>query len=202
MGFAVLGLSKLHMYSFHYEYMKQKYPYADQLKLLFTDTDSLAYAVKTDSIYADMAGDNKYDFSEYPLDHPLYSTPPPPNKKALGYFKDEVNSVPMEEFVGLRSKCYAFKHTGKVAGNKLLYVNPVEKKTAKGVKRKVKDEHLHFSHYLDAFRNFHSFVCKQNIISSTAHTVRTIHQRKIGLPAFDTKRWLCDDTVHTHSQIM
>ena len=47
----------------------------DQLRLLFTDTDSLAYAVQTEDIYRDMAGDaaTHYDYSEYPLDHPLYS---------------------------------------------------------------------------------------------------------------------------------
>ena len=78
------------MYSFHYEHMKAKYPHSDQLKLLFTDTDSLAYAVQTNSIYGDMAEDaaSKYDFSEYPFDHPLYDAS---NKKALGYFKDELN---------------------------------------------------------------------------------------------------------------
>ena len=59
--------------------------------------------MQTDSIYEVMAEDaaSKYDFSEYPLDHPLYDSS---NKKALGYFKDELNSVPLEEFVGLRPK--------------------------------------------------------------------------------------------------
>ena len=99
-GFPVLELSKLHMYSFHYEHMKAKYPHADQLKLLFTDKDSLAYAVKTDNIYKDMVVDasERYDFSEYPITHPLYNTS---NRKALRFFKDELNSVPAEEFVGL-----------------------------------------------------------------------------------------------------
>ena len=185
-GFTVFELSKL-----------EKYPRANELKLLFTDTDSLAYAIQTDSIYEDMADDatTRYDFNECPLDHPLYDTS---NRKALGFFKDELNSVSMEEFVGLRPKCYAFKCTGKVDKNTLQHSRPVEKKTAK-VKRKVKDEHLHFQHYLDAFKNLHSFVCKQNLISWTSHTVRSVHQRKIGLTAIDTKRWLCDDTIHTHS---
>ena len=197
-GLTVLELSKLHMYSFHYEHMKAKYPHADQLKLLFTDTDSLAYAVQTNNIYGDMASDAaaKYDFSEYPLDYPLYDSS---NRKALGYFKDELNSVPMEEFLGLRPKCYAFLCTGKVDRNIVQHSRPVEKKTAKGVKRKVKDENLHFNHYLDALQNFQSFVCKQNLITSTSHTVRSVHQRKIGLTAFDTKRWLCEGTIHTHS---
>ena len=54
-GFTVLELSKLHMYDFHYNHMKVKYTRADRLRLLFTDTDSLAYAVQTENIYEDMA---------------------------------------------------------------------------------------------------------------------------------------------------
>ena len=75
----------------------------------------------------------------------------------------------------------------------------VEKKMEKGVKRKMKDDHLHFAYYLDVLRSFKSYVCKQNLISSTDHTVRTVHTRKVGLTAFDTKWWLCEGTVHTHS---
>ena len=167
--------------------MKAKYPHADQLRLIFTDTDSLAYAVETNDIYG-----------EYPLNHPLYDTS---NRKALGFFKDELNSVPMGEFVGLRPKCYAFLCTGKVDKNAIHHSNPVEKKTAKGIKRKVKDEHLHFNHYLDAFHNFSSSVCDQNLVFSTSHTVHSLHQRKVDLTAFDTKRWLCEDTIHTHTRM-
>ena len=65
------------------------------------------------------------DFSEYPLDHPLYDTS---NCKAHGFFKDELNPVPMREFVGLRPKCYAFLCTGKVDKNVLQDSEPVMKK--------------------------------------------------------------------------
>ena len=58
------------------------------------------------------------------------------------HLADELNSVPVEEFVGLRPKCYAFMCTDKVDKNVLKHVEPVEEKTAKGVKRKVKDDHL------------------------------------------------------------
>ena len=117
-GFSVLDLSKLHMYNFHYNHMCVKYPRRNQLRLLFTDTDSLAYAVQTEDIYRDMAGDSAthYDFSEYILDHPLYSTM---NRKAIGFFKDELNSVPMQQFVGLRLKFYAFLCTGDASNNML-----------------------------------------------------------------------------------
>jgi hypothetical protein len=48
-GFTILDLSNVLMYQFHYEYMKQKY--GANAKLLFTDTDSLCYEVKTRDIY-------------------------------------------------------------------------------------------------------------------------------------------------------
>ena len=112
--------------------------------------------------------------------------------KQLGLVKDKLNSVPMQEFVGLRPKCYAFLCTGKVDKNVLEHTRPVEMKTTKGVKRKVKADHLHFTHYLDTLHSFKLYVCTQNLISSSAHTVRTTHTRKIGLTAFDTKRWMSD----------
>ena len=53
-GFCVLDLSKVLMYSFHYDYIKSKYP-GEASTLLFTDTDSLAYLIKTNDIYDDMS---------------------------------------------------------------------------------------------------------------------------------------------------
>ena len=88
--------------------------------------------MQTENIYEDMASDaaTKYDFSEYPINHPLYDTS---NRKALGFFKDELNSIPMKEFVELRPKCYAFLCTGEVDRNIVHHSRPVEKKIAKGV---------------------------------------------------------------------
>ena len=46
--------------------MCEKYPSPDQLRLLLTDTDSLAYAVQTEGIYRDIVEDaaTHYDFTE------------------------------------------------------------------------------------------------------------------------------------------
>ena len=62
-------LLKLHTRDFHYNHMCLKYPHSDQLRLLFMDTDSLAYAVQTDNIYRDMVDDaaSQYDFSEFTI---------------------------------------------------------------------------------------------------------------------------------------
>ena len=121
------------------------------------------------------------------------------NRKALGFFKGELNPVPIQQFVGLRPKCYVFLCTSEVSNNVFQHTNPVEKKAAKGVKCWVKDAHLQFAHYLDALNNFHTYLRRQKLIRSTLHTVRTVHMCKVGLTAYDTKRWLCDDTSHTHA---
>ena len=144
-GFSVLDLSKLHMYTFHYNHICVIYPRHGQLRLLFTDTDSLAYAVQTEDIYRYMTEDaaTYNDFSEYPLGHPLYSAM---NRKTLGFFKDELNSLPVQQLVGLRSKGYGFLCTGKMGNSIFQHTNPVRKKTAKGVKHWVKDADLQFAH--------------------------------------------------------
>ena len=56
MGQAILDLSKTIMYEFHYDYMKQKYNELD-LKLLYMDTDSLVYNIKTEDFYKDIVED-------------------------------------------------------------------------------------------------------------------------------------------------
>ena len=52
-GFSILNLSKFLMYEFHYKYIKSKF----DAKLLFTDTDSLVYEVKTKDVYEDFYQD-------------------------------------------------------------------------------------------------------------------------------------------------
>ena len=67
----ILDLSKTLMYDFHYNYIKTKY--RPKAKLLFTDTDSLAYEIETEDFYKDISGDVRTNFetSDIPKDHPL-----------------------------------------------------------------------------------------------------------------------------------
>ena len=52
----ILDVSKTIMYEFHYDYMKKKYNEVN-LKLLYMDTDSLVYKIKTKDFYEDIAED-------------------------------------------------------------------------------------------------------------------------------------------------
>ena len=52
-GMAILDLSKLLMYDFHYNYMFKRKK-TKQNKLMFTDTVSLYYEIKTDDVYKDL----------------------------------------------------------------------------------------------------------------------------------------------------
>lgn len=123
-GFTVLELSKLHMYNFHYKVMMAKYG-PEKAKLLFTDTDSLTYQIKTDDLYQDMLEDQDlFDTSNYPREHPLYSSA---NQKVIGKFKDETGGLPIVEWVGLRAKMYSMVTEGGK-----------EKKTGKGIKKSVR----------------------------------------------------------------
>ena len=60
----ILELSKVLMYEFHYDYNKNKYD--RKSKLLFTDTVSLMYEIKTEDVCADFNRNrDMLDFSNY-----------------------------------------------------------------------------------------------------------------------------------------
>ena len=50
LGQAILDLSKIVMYEFHYDNMKRKYD-VDKLTLCYMDTDSLIYDIETDDVF-------------------------------------------------------------------------------------------------------------------------------------------------------
>ena len=54
LGFAVLELSKWLMYDFHYNFIKKHF----DAELLFTDTDSLTYEIKSEDVYEEFLSTN------------------------------------------------------------------------------------------------------------------------------------------------
>ena len=55
LGLSILGLSKILMYEFWYDYVKPKY--GEKAKLCYMDTDSFIVYIKTDYIYKDIVED-------------------------------------------------------------------------------------------------------------------------------------------------
>ena len=65
LGQAILDLSKIIMYEFHYDYMKPKH--GKNLKLCYMDTNSLVYHIKTEDFYQDISkeAETRFDTSGY-----------------------------------------------------------------------------------------------------------------------------------------
>ena len=134
LGQAILDLSKTIMYEFHYDYMKRKYD-EKSLKLLYMDTDSLVYDIKTEDFYKDIAKDveTRFDTSGYEPNRPL---PIGKNKKVIGLMKDELGGKIMKEVIDLRPKMYSYKIGEKD-----------EPKKCKGIKKCVVKKTISFEDY-------------------------------------------------------
>ena len=73
------------MYDFHYNFIKNNF----DAELLFTETDSLTYEIKSENVYEELFkwGD-LFDFSNYSKDSSKFFDET--NKKVIGKMKDEL----------------------------------------------------------------------------------------------------------------
>lgn len=183
-GMSILEISKVWMYDFYYNHLRAQY--GDNIKMLYTDTDSFVLEVDTDDFYADVIHNlNMYDTSDFPEDN-AYNIPRV-NKKVPGLFKDELNGEIATEFAGLRSKLYGLMTRG------------VEKmKKAKGVKKYVLKKSIKFQDYIDCINDKSKTILReQNTFRSSKHTVFSVRQKKVALSGADKKRYILEDNVQT-----
>ena len=83
------------MYEFHYDYIINKY--CNKATLLFTDTDSLMYEIKSEDVYEDFSNNKEMtDFSSYSTKLKYYGNS---NRLVIGKMKDETAGVANEKFV-------------------------------------------------------------------------------------------------------
>ena len=161
LGMSILDLSKTLMYDFHYNYIKPKYE--ENANLLFTDTDSLCYEIKTEDFYVDISEDvrEKFDTSDYDGNHPS-GIPTGMNKKIIGLMKDEACGKAITEFVGLRSKLYAYKMNSEK-----------EDKKCKGVKKGVVKKEITLEDYKKCLFTKEEQERSMNTIRSRKHNIHT-----------------------------
>ncbi|XP_065211441.1 uncharacterized protein LOC135839374 [Planococcus citri] len=177
-GVSILDISKTLMYDFYYRLKRE---YKNDVKLLYTDTDSLILSIKTPDFYSDMKGMiDEFDTSDYPENN-IYGIPQV-NKKVIGKFKDEMKGKSIEEFIGLASKLYSIK-----------VFEEDEKKRAKGVKKHVIKNQITHNDYKECLEKKITKSFKQKIIQSKNHNIYTFEQDKRGLSPFDDKRCIFDN---------
>ena len=182
LGATILDESKIIMYEHHYNFFKPHY--GDNCKLLFTDTDSLCYEIKTDDFYADIKPylEERFDTSNIPEEHVL---PSGINKKVLGMLKDETQANEIIEFCGLRAKCYSFK-TEKYGDVK-----------CKGISKKVIKKSITIDDLKSV--NFTGIPQYRNMstIRSKDHELYTQRMRKVALDRNDDKRHVLPNRIDT-----
>ena len=177
LGQAILDLSKLIMYEFHYDYMLPKY--GDRLKLCYMDTDTFVYDIKTEDFYKDIAEDveTRFDTSGYVDNRPL---PTGKNKKVIGLMKDELGGEVMKKFVSLRPKMYISRVSGALGTS--------EPKKCKRIKKCVVKKTITFDDYKACLFEGRNLYKSQLLFRSNKHEIRTLEVNKLALNSQDDKR--------------
>ena len=86
-------------------------------EVVFTDRDSLCYIIlNVENVHEVMTGSKRFDFSNFPQNHPNYSTE---YRMTPGKFKDECPDSMIAEAVGHRGKMYWVKKVD--GGNKKAF---------------------------------------------------------------------------------
>ena len=187
LGQAILDLSKIAMYEFHYDYMVPKYG-LEKLKLCYMDTDSLVYDIKTEDFYEDIADNVPATFSTsgYCPNRPL---PVGLNKMVIGLMKDELGGKIMTEFVALEPKLYSYK---------VLDGSKDEK--CKGIKKSVVKKTFTFEDYKACLFNDCTEYRSQLMFRSAKHEVHAIEVNKVTLNRDDDKRISRKDGISTFAR--
>ena len=192
-GMCILEMSKTLMYDFRYNYIRKKYT---DCQLLFINTDSLFYRIKTEGdVYEDFFKDKElFDNSEYPKSSKFFFGE---NKKVIGKFKDEAAGKPILEFFGSNGKMYSYtkeeykrvkfeinfkdgkpKYEMMKAGEDEKFVKKYEEsgdKKAKGVKKNVIRREISHSDYRDVILNNKMMHHQMRSIRSGKHQISGYH---------------------------
>ena len=92
-GICILEMSRMLMYEFHYDYIKNKYD--SNSGLLFTDSITI-YKIKAKDVYQDFSTDKEmFDFSNYSAKSKYYDVS---NKLVFGK-KNVTTGVPIKAFI-------------------------------------------------------------------------------------------------------
>ena len=167
-GCTVLELNKWLMYDFHYNFIKKHF----EAELLFTDTDSLTYEIKSEAVY------EEFFKHKHLFDSKFYDSQ---NEMVIGKMKAVNKGIPINKFVGLKSKMYfMFSNDGE------------ESNMAKGVNITTE-----FNEFKDAFFKNKIMRHKMKKIQRKNANLKHMKSTKISLSCFDDKRFVLNDEIQT-----
>lgn len=188
-GYTILERSKDFMYQQFYEVIRPKLTNRD-VQVIFSDTDSFGLCITSPpGVSGEVLHELRdiFDFSNFPPSSPYFSTQ---NAGKLGFFKDELQGrYTMEEFVGLRSKVYAFLLRDDTKNVQL-------QSKCKGVTKGYKKT-LNFQDFKKCIETYAKTEIKQFHIRATNHVVKTLKVSKTCFSSFDDKRYLLGCGIHS-----
>ena len=163
------------MYDFHYNFIKKHF----DAELLFTDTDSLTYEIKSEDVYEEFfKHKHLFDFSNFSKDSKFYDSQ---YKMVVGKMKVEHKGIPIKKFVGLKSKMHSMLSDDGKEPNKTKWINIATE----------------FNEFKDTLFNKKIIRHKMKRIQGKKHKIGTYKINKTSLLCFDDKRFVLDDGIHT-----
>ena len=170
-GFTILELRKCLIHDFHYSFIKKHF----DAELLFTDTDSLTYKIKSEDVNEEFFN-HLLDYSNYPKDSKFFDET---NKNVNGKMKDESEGKRIDEFVGLKSKMYSMKNIDGKESNAAKEVNIA----------------IEFNKFKDTLFNKKIIRHDMRRIQGKKHKIGTDKIYKISLSVFDDKRFVLNNVM-------
>jgi hypothetical protein len=185
-GFTVLEMSKYFVYDQYYNVIKPSLD--NRCQVLFTDTDSFCLQIVSPMTELEVFQrlEQVMDFSNYPENHPLFN---PTRKNKLGFWKDELKSGELTEFVGLASKTYSMtykSHTGNDGFDSKC------KGVGKGFRKQIP-----FAEFKKCITSVKDYQVKHFAIRAQDHVIRTITGTRKCFSSFDDKRHILNCGIHS-----
>ena len=174
-GTSILDLSKLGMMEFHYGVIQKDFK--ENSNLIYSDTDSSVYSITHLDIYEWVKENREHVDLPDSVRPDMKDTT---NRKALGKFKDEMNTLTTKKFIARNPKVYSITH--QHSDDKTVYHVNYDKKTLKGVPKVLVKEDITHDDYVKENQ-------KGGIrITSKKHQLYTITQEKTALTSFYDKQ--------------
>lgn len=166
------------------------------IRLILTDTDSMMYEITDDDVEGKLSSRaDAFDFSNLPVNHPLYSTA---NEGVMGKMKIETKGDEIVETCAMKSKCYSSSLASNHA-NSTLPVGHIlkEMKKCKGIARQSVAQNLRHAHFRECIMKRRVFLTGWRQFRSKDHRIGTVDIRKKALTYYDDKRVICPNGIDT-----